>query len=86
MTIEMKYFYPLHYFPAMKYLLLALFGVCWASSIKDKDVFKPFSDDLIEYINKYSGAKWKVSNISMILIFPGVSRDFDCLINYLLRV
>ena len=45
----------------MKYLLLALFGVCWATSIKDKDIFKPFSDEMIEYINKYSGAKWKLN-------------------------
>ena len=47
----------------MKLLLLALFGVCWAGpqSIKDYDLFKdPFSDEMIDYINKYSGAKWKV--------------------------
>ena len=44
----------------MKYLLLAVFGVCWATSVKDKDIFKPISDEMIEYINKYSGAKWKV--------------------------
>ena len=41
----------------MKYLLLALFGVCWATFIKDKDIFKPFSDEIIEYINKYGGGK-----------------------------
>ena len=45
-----------YYFPAMKYLLLALFGECWSMSIKDKDIFKPLSDEMIEYINKYSGA------------------------------
>ena len=47
-------------------LLVALVGVCWADSlsIKYRDVFKPFSDDLINYINKQSGATWTVCIIT----------------------
>ena len=47
----------------MKLLLFALFGVCWAGprSIKDYDLFQdPFSREMIDFINKESGAKWKV--------------------------
>lgn len=46
----------------MKLLLLALFGVAWAGprSIKDYDLFQdPFSREMIDFINKESGAKWK---------------------------
>lgn len=46
----------------MKPFLLVLIGVGWAGSIniKDKDMFSdPFSDEMIDFINLESGAKWK---------------------------
>ena len=51
------------FFSVMKLLLLVLFGVAWAGprSIKDYDLFQdPFSKEMIDFINKESGAKWKV--------------------------
>ena len=72
------------YLSEMKFLILALVGVCWASppsrenfdwgsadSLKYVDFFQdPFSEEAIQFINHQSGARWKVRPKLKFYLFP----------------
>ena len=72
------------YLSEMKFLILALVGVCWATppsrenfdwgsadSLKYVDFFQdPFSEEAIHFINHQSGARWKVMPKLNFYLFP----------------